>query len=111
MKVNSLQFDSHNVGPTGPELNDAKPTSPAMAEVKPTIAEEPAQLDRVSDKLVVNGLGLGLRFRLDEATGRCIISVIDIESGEVVRQIPPEEAIEFLHQFGAQKGLFFSRRL
>jgi flagellar protein FlaG len=111
MKVNSLPFDSHKVGPTASDLNDAKPTPSTMAETKPSIAEEAPQLARVSDKLVVNGLGLGLRFRLDEATGRCIISVIDIESGEVVRQIPPEEAIKVLHQFGAQKGLFFSRHL
>jgi flagellar protein FlaG len=111
MKVNSLQFDSHNRGPTALEPNDAGPTSPAIAELKPPAREEATQLARVSAKLVVNGLGLGLRFRLDEATGRCIITVIDIESGEVVRQIPPEEAIEFLHQFGAQKGLFFSRHL
>jgi uncharacterized FlaG/YvyC family protein len=112
MTVNSLQFESHNVGPTAFEVNDAKPTPPAIAEVKPSIPEEHAeQLARVSDKLVVNALGLGLRFKLDEVTGRCIISVIDIESGEVVRQIPPEEAIEFLHQFGVEKGLFFSRRL
>ena len=35
-----------------------------------------------------------LNFSVNEETGRVIIQVVDSESGEVVREIPPEEMIE-----------------
>lgn len=36
-----------------------------------------------------------LEFRLDEDYGRPIITIKDIETSEVIRQIPPEEIVEF----------------
>ena len=32
-----------------------------------------------------------LRFRLDESSGRTVITVVNPNTGEVIRQIPPEE--------------------
>ena len=34
-----------------------------------------------------------LRFRVDEASGRTIITVLDAETNEIVRQIPPPELL------------------
>lgn len=36
----------------------------------------------------------GLQFRVDDDSGTNIVSVMDISSGEVIRQIPSEEALE-----------------
>jgi flagellar protein FlaG len=44
-----------------------------------------------------------LNFERDEATGRTVIRVIDPHSGEVIRQMPPEEILNLaamLHQKG-----------
>jgi flagellar protein FlaG len=112
MKVNSLLSDSHVVYGLKAAATDSHEATPqSVTGVEKGRLEAVTEFATASQKLVVNGFGLGLRFAIDEPTGRCIISVIDIESGEVIRQIPPEDAIEFLHRFGAQKGLFFSRRL
>ncbi len=48
-----------------------------------------------------------LRFEIDESTGRPIIKVLDSESQEVIRQIPPEEALAVAHrmQTGEDGGL------
>jgi len=35
----------------------------------------------------------GLEFRVDQATGRTVITVIDPVTGQVVRQIPPQEVL------------------
>lgn len=43
----------------------------------------------VEDKIINNRL----RFSVDEAAGRVIIKVVNPESGEVIRQIPPEELV------------------
>lgn len=34
-----------------------------------------------------------LRFRVDEASGRTVITVLDAETNEIVRQIPSPEAL------------------
>ena len=61
--------------------------------------------------VVINGLGIGLKFSVDKATNTQIIEVIDLKSGEVVRQIPPKEMLNLLREVRVSKGLFFSRRL
>jgi len=54
---------------------------------------------------VINGLGLGLEFFTDGETGVKIIKVYNLETGEVIRQIPPEELVDFLRQFQKNGGL------
>jgi flagellar protein FlaG len=60
---------------------------------------------------VVNGfkfLVQGLKFSVDEETGREIIKVVDIKSGKLIRQIPPEEVLSFLRLLEDHKGLMLS---
>jgi flagellar protein FlaG len=40
-----------------------------------------------------------LEFTVDDATGRTILKVIHAESGEVIRQIPPEELLNIARTF------------
>jgi uncharacterized FlaG/YvyC family protein len=61
--------------------------------------------------LVINSLGIGLKFLVDKTTNTPIIEVIDLKSGEVVRQIPPKEMMNFLREVRVCKGLFLPRRL
>ena len=60
---------------------------------------------------VVNGTELSLDFSVDKDTHTQVIKVIDRKSGNVVRQIPPEEVLNFLRQFQKSRGLFVSRRI
>ena len=51
-----------------------------------------------------------LKFTLDEAANRTVVSVIDKESGEVIRQLPSEAALELAkrlreQQEGAEKTM------
>lgn len=60
---------------------------------------------------IVNGLGLTLEFVKDKLTDQTVIRVYDKESGNLVRQIPPEEVMNFLRQFAKDKGSLLSLRL
>jgi flagellar protein FlaG len=66
-------------------------------------------------KPLVNGLGLGLNFSIDRETGQRVITVYDLKTGAVIRQIPPEELLAVLRQVqrnnALSAGLFISRRL
>lgn len=68
---------------------------PSLTKAKPEAAANAAQ----ELQPVINGLGLGLEFSTDGETGVKIIKVYDRETGEVIRQIPPEELVDFLRQF------------
>ena len=45
-----------------------------------------------------------LRFHVDEDTGKTIVSVVDPASGEVLRQIPNEEALAMAKAIGREQG-------
>ena len=41
----------------------------------------------------LRSMNKSLQFRLDESSGRMIVSICDSETGEVIRQVPGEEAL------------------
>ena len=41
----------------------------------------------------LRSMNKSLQFRLDESSGRMIVSICDAETGEVIRQVPGEEAM------------------
>ena len=112
MRVNSLAFDllkAFDTKASSPKETKQAPTAPVRSE--PVVFGKPAESVRTAQAPIVNGLGLGLQFAVDDATGRSIIRVYDVETGEVIRQIPPQEVLAFLRQYESQRGLFFSRKL
>lgn len=48
-----------------------------------------------------------LRFELDEDTSRVVVQVVDIETGDVVRQIPSEEVLHMSKMLGKLRDLSF----
>jgi uncharacterized FlaG/YvyC family protein len=82
----------------GPEQSDTSP------EVMPADVKAPIEL-------VINGEGLGLKFFYDRDAGVRVIQVVEEESGDIIRQIPPDEVVDFMRQFRETKGQFVSLRL
>ena len=74
-------------GSTAPPRSEAPPQHDArqMAE------EVDRAMKRMSD--YIQTVNRNLQFTLDEESGRTIIRVIDAETDEVIRQIPPEEIL------------------
>jgi len=71
--------------------------------------EPTASASQNQPHLVINGQGVSIEFATEPSTGKTIIQIVDSESGEIVRQIPPEEALNFLRKIGSKKGTLFSR--
>lgn len=46
----------------------------------------------------------GLAFRVDEDSGQSVVSVMDVASGDVIRQIPNEEALELAQKLAEVAG-------
>ena len=58
----------------------------------------------------VQNLRRDLQFRVDENSDRVIVTVVDSESGEVIRQIPSEEVLAVAHNLQQAHGLLVNTR-
>jgi flagellar protein FlaG len=66
------------------------PALPAPVEVidpREKASRVAAELERIAPP------NASLRFRVDPEAGRVVVSVVDAETGDVLRQIPSEEAL------------------
>jgi flagellar protein FlaG len=71
-----------------------KPAEP----VRQTPAAPPVEVRKIESVTkqidsFLRSMNKSLQFRLDESTGRMIVSITDSETGEVIRQVPGEEAL------------------
>lgn len=48
-----------------------------------------------------------INFQVDDSSGRVVVKVVDSASGEVVRQIPSEEAVELAVRLEDMRSLLF----
>ena len=55
----------------------------------------------------VQNLQRNLDFSVDEASGQVVVKVIDRDSGELVRQIPSEEALRLAERLKELRSLMF----
>ena len=66
------------------------------------------------EKPTVNLLDSGIEFSVDQETGLTVIKMYDRGNGKMVRQLPPEETLDFLRNLAEQedkKGILVSRKL
>ncbi len=73
--------------PAGKPAPETGKSVPVEAEKTPDLEALTAQLNRVSV-----AIGRDLRFKVDMNNGSSVIQVLDRETGEIIREIPPEDA-------------------
>lgn len=75
---------------------------PAPAPTRDEVREAIKEIQRSVANNTTN-----LQFSVDEDTGRTIVSVIDTETRQVVRQIPSEEVMRMSRALDRMQGLLF----
>ncbi len=92
--------------------NEPRPQPPQMA-VSSERFTEPSTPNRNELSTTVKSLNdlaahlrRELRFDIDEASGRTIINVVDADTDELIRQIPPEEIVALAEHFEDFQGVF-----
>jgi len=83
------------------------------AEVKVNIEEMKKNLDQAIKQLndIMRDGGRNLNFAVDEVLGRPIIQVKNMDTGEVIRQIPSDAVIKFAHNLNSLKGLLLNKNV
>lgn len=54
--------------------------------------------------------GVSLSFSVHEATGRIKVDVTDKETGEVVREIPPEQVLNLMAKIDEMMGILYDEK-
>lgn len=65
-------------------------------EAKPAPPIEVPKIESVTKQIdsFLRSIGRTINFRVDQASGRMVVSVLDATTGELIRQVPGEEALK-----------------
>jgi len=78
----------------------AKATEQAAVQREPTMAEVKQAARQL--ETFMESMNRYLEFKVDQDSGRTIVTVKDKSTGEVVRQIPSEEVMRLAHNLGGK---------
>ena len=80
-----------------------EPTATGAVEAMPSPAQERAALADINETLRM--ASIGVQFEFDKEADTMIVKVVDIESGELIRQMPSEEVVRISRALGKLQGL------
>ena len=97
-------------GAVGPKPQVSKPDSEGQSTSQASINR--TKIDRAAMKVneVLSLADPQLKIHVDDETERVVVKVVEQESGEVIRQIPPEELLELEKYLSSPKGLLLQER-
>lgn len=75
------------------------------ARLQPDDQELDHALRELNDKL--QAWSTNLRFEVDEDTSKVVVQVVDVATGDVIRQIPSEEVLNMSKALGELRDLAF----
>ena len=74
-----------------------------------TSAQTSSALDEVNKSLQM--ASIGVRFEFDKETHTMVTKVVDVETGEMIRQMPNEEAVHISKVLSQLQGLLVSQKV
>lgn len=103
---NALTATSIRPGKSEPADSRGSDVQAAQANAG-LVAEQPLEQAVSSIEGFVQKITRDLDFSLDDSTGRMVVKVTDRASGDVVRQIPSEEALRLAENLEQVRSLLF----
>jgi flagellar protein FlaG len=81
-------------------------------EAKPAPPIEVPKIESVTKQIdsFLRSNGRTLNFRVDNASGRMVVSVLDATTGELIRQVPGEDAIRLAESIEASMSMMVDER-
>ncbi|MFZ5826805.1 MAG: flagellar protein FlaG [Bacillota bacterium] len=73
----------------------------------------PADVAKVVNKMndLSNVFAKALKFQVSDGSRRIIVKVVDTNTGEVIREIPPEKLVEAFESLEDHLGVLFDRKV
>ena len=84
----------------------------AIEDVSIAVAEQSFSIDRLREMVkeleeALPTSSRSLNFRVDEVLNRPVITVVNKENGEIIRELPPKEVIRAVHNIDRMRGILF----
>jgi flagellar protein FlaG len=91
------------------EVKEAKPKDPVPAAKDPAVPD--TNMKEIVKELndAVGALNSRLSFYLDSETKKVVVKIVDSETGETVRQIPPEDALKLSQRMNEIVGVLLDK--
>ncbi len=101
-----------NTGSIGALPSPAQPARTGATEgaAAPAPAPQPGAAHEIATSANAASTAREMEFARDPQTGQMIVRVYDRATGELVRQIPSEEALAVARSLGKMSGVFVSTR-
>lgn len=107
--LNSAQGARQLQNPESAALRKAEQatTEPSLAKVpEPTREKVESAVNRIQEAM--DTVKRNVNFSLEDDSGRIVVKVTDASSGEVIRQMPSEEALRLAENLEQVRNLMFS---
>ena len=80
--------------------------------IKSSQLEKTKQLEKLVSLLdeFVSTFNKGLSFRIDEQSGRSVVTVYEVKTGDVIRQIPEDHMLELIHKLSMHANGFIQEK-
>jgi len=119
--VKPVKVPEANPAPKAPELSKSKrDISESTAEVAASLSEQrnfsAESIEKLRERLerTIESLNVDLKlsetnlsFAVDKISDRVLVSVVNEDTGETVRQVPAEAILKVAHNIEALKGVLF----
>ena len=108
-KVASTPAVSPTTAPTAEVSANAAAKAAAQASAPPEPSH--AEIKQAARQLetFMQSMNRYLEFRIDQESGRTVVTVKDKTTGDVVRQIPAEEVLRLAQNLGGKGGALLNR--
>ena len=109
MMINPVVSSGH--APSAPGNNVASGQSPAaIAPPEPPV--DAAKLKHAVHEAnqAARSLSSSIEFSIDETSGKTVVRVVDLQTQQLIRQMPSKEMIEISLALGRMQGMLLSRQ-
>jgi len=114
VSVDPVMTDNTGVGSVAisqapaPQVKNDLPTN-SLQKVTRSTEEIKKDLDAVNDQL--KAMNRSIQFSIDNTTNEVIVKIVDQNTGEVIRQIPPENMVKIRDSLANMTGLIVEKKV
>ncbi|MEO8063023.1 MAG: flagellar protein FlaG [Pseudomonadota bacterium] len=85
---------------------------PRQKEAKAAPPVEVPKIESVTKQIdsFLRSIGRSINFRVDPGSGEMVVSVIDANTGEIIRQVPGEDALKLAQSIENSMSAFVDER-
>lgn len=91
----------------GAEVGKEEAVAQVAAGEKATVSREQVESAVSTIQEFVQSVRRNVNFTLEDASGRVVVKVTDASSGDIIRQIPSEEALQLAESLEEVRSLLF----